>query len=156
MQIRLFLTPGHPEATTVLTIPTNGVCYGVSLQSPYLVSAGQAFEFGIAARVCNDAHPESGSNLIDARGVVRLYVEPSWEYSAIPSTRTLSDILMDAVQHGVDSPRHGSDCSCMDRLGYEIRRHVFKAIPFDPDPTKEEYDARARVRHILRMALRSV
>lgn len=139
-----------------------GTVHGVTLRSTHLVSAGQSFSFAISATV--QPAPEPGSHWVDARGVVDIEQDwqPTWDYDTIPSHRTLSEILAEAVKHGVDYPTHGSDCSCQDNLVREIRQHVRKNIPeWREDMTSSEgwerrMDALSRVRSILNMVARGL
>jgi hypothetical protein len=101
------------------------------------------------------AHPE-------ALGPVE--VPQSHGYSVIPSTRTLTEIIREAVQHGVDFPTHGEDCVCMDRLIREVRLQVTAALPIRPSldgyvSTEEwsrDFSARTRARIILERGGRHV
>lgn len=96
-------------------------------------------------------------------------IEPTWDYMMIPSERPLYAILGDVVQHGVDHPTHGFNCSCLDEYVYEVRRHVHRALPGDQyylaedwdgsfyqERTRESREARMRadnrIAHVLRLA----
>jgi hypothetical protein len=89
-----------------------------------------------------------------------IQVEHTWDMCYIPSERPLYAILVDVVQHGVDFPTHGSDCVCMDAFSYEVHRHVARALGpgrnletyTDPVAWQKCFDARMRIKHILRMA----
>jgi len=102
-----------------------------------------------------------------------IVVEPSWDYLMIPSERPLYEILEQVVAHGVNNPRHGTDCSCLDTYIYEIRRHVIRAVPepeyvpaedWDGSPIREEtlrsrdarQDAHWRITHVLGKVTRSI
>jgi hypothetical protein len=82
--------------------------------------------------------PEDVLPLLDAtrwnypfasRSWVPVKVDPTFDYSMLPSDRPLYAILTDVVQHGVDNPKHGTDCACLDKYIYELRAHVVRALP---------------------------
>lgn len=93
-------------------------------------------------------------------------VQPTWDYLMIPSERPLHAILADIVQHGVDYPTHGVDCSCMDRFSYEVKAHVNRVLPelehrdTGQWATLETRDARMkagwRIQHVLNMVTRTL
>lgn len=71
-------------------------------------------------------------------------------------TRTLVEILDDAVAHGVHNPKHGTNCACMDKLIRELKRQILTVIPTsgtEPDWEKR-VDAGSRVRYVLNSATR--
>lgn len=117
-----------------------GLPFGVALESPYLVSAGQHMDLTMIARVVPPR--PVGGHLWDGRGLHATHdrglplvdVPPTWDYSAIPTTRTLAEIMGEAVQHGLDNPRHGTDCACMDNLIREARNQISKTVPPDTRP----------------------
>jgi hypothetical protein len=81
------------------------------------------------------------------------------DYSFIPSTRTLTEIIREAVQHGVDFPTHGEDCSCMDNLVREVRLQVNAALPIkdleaytSSEKWEKRFSAQMRAKLILNRA----
>ncbi len=131
----------------------------VQLRSPYLVSAGQCIEIGVAAQVVTVPKAEPGARLFDARGLRLVAVDPTHNYEYIPSARTLWQVLEDAVQHGVEWPSHGTDCACLDKYSYELKHHILRALPErtleayqNSDEWAKDFNARMRVKHLLRMA----
>lgn len=90
-------------------------------------------------------------------------VPVSHDVCYIPSERPLYEILADVAHHQDEFPTHGTDCVCMDKFSYEVRRHVARALgPDDEDrwTDRTKYDKafarRMRVRHVLRAAARSL
>lgn len=101
-------------------------------------------------------------------------IDPSWDYLMIPSNRPLHAIFADIVQHGVDHPNHGTDCSCMDQYSYEIKAHLHRALPevqrfkaheanewgdgwiYDDESRSANFAARMRISHVLGMVVRSL
>lgn len=155
VSIRVSLAiPGHTKHTRVMTA---GVTEVVTVQSPYLVSAGQYVDLHLTVVPMVERTP--GSLLTDARRVVDrgAHVPVSWDQMPLPSRRSLVEILQEAVQHGRDNPSHGTKCACMDRLSQEIKQQVSRAIPPDGGEVADihwKVDARHRVRHVLGMVTR--
>jgi hypothetical protein len=105
-------------------------------------------------------------------------VDASYDYCLVPSERPLYAILEDAVRHGVENPRHGAGCACMDQITYELHRHVNRALPPDdlvwreadpedpsdypqggwleetPDSREARFNAKMRIAHVLNMVIR--
>lgn len=137
---------------------------GVSIPSTYLVSAGQQFEFSISACTYED-EPRLPGGWIDARRVapiLGLAKPASWSYD-LPTTRSATDIMREAAQHGVDFPGHGTDCVCMDELIRELRAQVSAVIPayteemdHQPEDWKSRYNTLSRVQYILLAAGRNL
>lgn len=147
-----------------------------------MLTAGRPYLFrvhdhmGSVQKLHVSAHPitrpPAGQWLRDARGVVRLHMRPDegfYEYSMVPSMRTLAEVFADAVQHGEEYPRHGTDCTCMDNLIRELRVHVYRATPpvdkvrqpdygpgeytYNQEQLHNRWSAQARMRHILRVLM---
>lgn len=109
-----------------------------------------------------------------SRGIEPVVEVPmTFDYLVVPSDRPLHAILADVVQHGVDNPRHGADCACMDRFVYEIRAHVSRVLPeivrvpaedwdgtvyMAEEATSREanWDAKTRISGVLQMVTRNV
>jgi len=138
--------------------------------SPYLVSAGQSMPVGVTV-FDYDLLRNLQFALKDARHLVRedgetplVQVPIVWDVSFIPSRRSLADIMADVVQHGLDNPRHGVSCVCMDQFSREIRLQVSRAIPPDgrttdsdwAKPIQERLNAKARIRYVLGMVERNL
>jgi hypothetical protein len=86
-------------------------------------------------------------------------IEPSWDSSIVPTTRSLAEILMEAVKHGEEYPTHGADCICMDALVREVRVQVSRAMPpmaMDHEDWRENFKARSRASVILSRVWRSL
>lgn len=103
--------------------------------------------------------------MIDGQDVAKVVVPHVWDQSWIPSTRPLSAILEDAIAHGVDNPRHGVNCACIDPLIRELRIQVSKALPPDGRPYDESHSqadiherlmAKQRVAHVINALARSL
>lgn len=152
MKILLSLTLSHLDQAshrTALVDPAKATI--VSLRSPFLVSAGQTLDVRVVASPVEVPTSEPGDRLIDARQVSRVVLDHTHDYRWIPSDRPLWAILEDIVQHGIDNPKHGIDCVCMDQYSYELKRHVSKALPVAEERDWEStYDARFRIQHVLR------
>lgn len=98
-------------------------------------------------------------------------IDPTYDYLMIPSWRPFYAVLEDIVRHGIDNPKHGTNCACLDTFSYELHAHVNRALPeikkvwVDPreDLGEEGFfqevpssryanlDARMRIAHVLRM-----
>lgn len=102
----------------------------------------------VRARVMS--RPEPGFLLKDARhlGVIPPF-DTGFGWHRIPSARTLADILREVVDHGLENPKHGTHCSCMDAWVYELVPHVIRNIP-DSD-WEAQFNARLRIGHVLRL-----
>jgi hypothetical protein len=134
----------------------------VQLRSPYLVSAGQTIEIGVAAQTVTMPQVEPGDRLIEGRmlrGPRDIKVEYTHDCGWVPSTRPLWEVLQDAAQHGIDFPTHGIDCVCMDKLSYELKHHILRALPERTGDTyinskewEDHFNARMRIKHVLRLA----
>lgn len=143
----------------------DGMGQVITHRPDYLVSPGQQCDLVVSATVMED-RPALGESLVwaVAMGALLPFVPHTHDYCHVPSQRSLSAILADAVQHGVDNPRHGTDCVCMDRLSYEIYHHVLKAVGDDyvamqnetSDGRTRRLDARFRVAHLLGMIARKL
>jgi hypothetical protein len=143
----------------------DGVAQVVSFRSAYLVSAGQSVELGVSV-----TRREPGSRLIDARAVTMagkaakpmVFVPIEHQYCRVPSRRTLSEVLLEAVNHGTAHPNHGTDCICMDDLIREVRAHAFRVIPeryftsTKDDNWERRIDALSRVGYILHAVVRGL
>lgn len=124
-----------------VVIPDHRMTMGVSLRIPEYYE-GRYLNIGVSAAVMGPpAHKE-------LKFWPCVSIEGDWwrlPHCLLPSRRTLAEILVDAVQHGVDNPRHGSNCSCMDTVVWELRRHIDRALPevqsrteadpYSPEPT---------------------
>lgn len=170
-----------------VVVPKEGMMMGVAIRTPYLASAGQLVQFGVTAHVLAESKPKPLqdarpfiSNGIEAevkhRRIIR--VEGEWwrlPHCLVPTNRALWQVLMDAVQHGVDKPTHGADCSCMDSIIWELRRHIDRALPevertvehdphapedptirYDPRQWEANMAARQRVHVVLQRLARDI
>lgn len=141
------------------------------IESHYLVAAGQKQRVGISVFdadfiALTTAGPKADArHLIDPETDEPLVSVPiTWDVSFIPSTRLLTDILAEAIQHGVDYPHHGINCACQDDQVREIRLQISKALPPDGCLTPEQWsggiqerlNAKARVRAILEQVVRNL
>jgi hypothetical protein len=113
--------------TTVVTVP-RGVASTALIETPFLLSAGQAVQVVVEA-------------------------EPVYEKD---DRRSLYDILADAVQHGREKPDHGGNCVCMDKFIREIKGQITDALPDSSREADWErrHDARWRIHHLLNVAAR--
>jgi len=163
--VAVFNADNMPEGNIVCE---SGDSLSFQITSPYLVSAGQpvtvgisVYEYDVLARA-QGATLESATHLRNEDDAPLVDVPVVWDVSFIPSNRLLADILAEAVQHGVDYPDHGINCSCMDQYAREIRLQLSKAIPPDgrttdtdwAEPIQERLNAKARIRYILDLVLR--
>jgi hypothetical protein len=160
--------------TRRVVIPRDGMVMGVSLRSPWMVAPGQTLDIGVTAQLLGDSTPRP---LLDARPLkTRIKTEPEWwrlPHCLVPSSRTLAEVLVEAVQHGVDNPTHGANCSCMDSLVWELRRHIDRALPevqrridnagtpdeavrYSPAEWKANMNARQRLHSLLTALTRSL
>lgn len=154
------IAPVDPRAPVYEEKYTIGNFQQADLVSPWLVSAGQTFPVVFRIWEINTSVP--GDHLRNAtcclHKVFAPHVPSSWDYRWIPSDRPLWAVLQDVVQHGIDFPRHGPSCSCLDKYASELNQHMSRALP---DVTAETYtnskdwavqfDGRMRVKHVLRM-----
>lgn len=156
--MRYLVTILAPGGDVISHLNESGRIHQVDMPTPFLVSAGQTIGFGIAVE---EVLPWLIPDLPRVEGVVQ--VTPTYDMSYIPSNRSLSEILQDVVNHGLDEPRHGSDCICMDQYVRELRLHVSKAMP--PDTNYEEMSdndrsarlaARARITGVLHRLWRNL
>ena len=138
--------------------------------SPYLISAGQAVDIGVSVFDADWIVGQQHS-LIDATHLrddeldsPLVDVPVVWDVSFLPTRRLLADILEDVVQHGINNPEHGVNCSCMDAAAREIRLQVSKALPPDgrttdsdwSQPIRDRVMSKARIKHVLNMVLRGL
>lgn len=156
---QFLVTIDAPDGSQIKQLVRVGMVHGINLPSAYLVSPGQDVSFGIS--VDEYIPPVPGSTLMNASTGVG--VVPTYDMSYIPSTRTLADIMQDAVRHGITHPTHGSDCSCMDNYVRELRQHISKAMPPDtnyeemtPEDRHARLDARDRIGGILHRLWRNL
>lgn len=141
-----------------IVMPRDGMVLVGSLMSNFLVSAGQTIAFGVSVTEINESL--LASHWVDGRDLPavkkKVMMDPTYDYRWIPSTRPLYAVLEDVVRHGTDFPSHGVDCICMDAYAVELRRHISRTLPLEEigDTTQwaKVFDARARVRHVLRLA----
>lgn len=149
-----FLTPRGDRVSKVVGA---GEIASVHFPSPFLISAGQDVEFGIAVRRIITEEDYIGHSI---KGKVDAVLVPvSYDYSIMPTSRHLSTILADVVRHGVDNPTHGTDCACLDRYVWEVRAHISKAVPPDRGATDDVHlrlDGRFRIAHVLKLAARDL
>lgn len=175
--------PRTGAPSQAIAIPQPGVWHGVSLRSPYLVSAGQSLEIGLSAQVVVEKPDPKLNELIYAPWIIGKHPglddddnRPWWQLPQclMPSERPLYAILGDAIQHGVDNPKHGTDCVCMDAVVWELRRHIDRVlpeverhtieIPDCPEPTihlnpqqwEANMKARQRIHGLLHALMRSL
>jgi hypothetical protein len=122
---------------------------------------------------------QPGSRLKDWRWLELVDLEPTpGGRCFIPSARPLWKILGDIVQHGIDYPKHGTGCACLDDFAYEIKAHISRVVPeieyrlteLDPEEYHEpgdewveipasrhaRFDAAFRISHVLDMVRRSL
>lgn len=123
-----------------------------SVQSPYLVSAGQTVDLAIMVRPCSWPKPRQ---LRDMSHLLRDAIPTSWDLCYLPSSRTLAEVLQDVVDHTAVEPTHGPNCVCMDAYAREIRLHIHKVLP-----PYESWEARMKADHriacVLGMVMRSL
>ena len=108
---------------------------------------------GFDRQRCGDLQPTTGDHMNAVE------IPASYDYSIMPTTRPLSVILEDVVQHGVDNPTHGTDCACLDQYIREVRTQISKAVPPDRGVTDDVHlrlDGRFRIAHVLRCAARDL
>lgn len=148
-----------PSGDLISHLNESGLVYQIDMPTPYLVSAGQSVTFGVSVE---EVKTDSVSDLPSVAGRL-IHIKPTYDMSYIPSDRTLSAILQDAVIHGMNEPRHGSDCICMDAIVRELRQHVSKAMPPDrnyeemtPEDRSARLNARARIAGILHRLWRNL
>lgn len=130
----------------------------------YLVSPGQSCDLMVSAQAM-DGHTAPGDRLVWApqhifEGMCA-HVPMSWDYTSLPSSRTLWSILAEVADHGKEYPNHGYNCVCMDPYARELREHIGRAMPPSAgrDEQGEIHDrvgARNRMRHVLMMAMREL
>jgi hypothetical protein len=87
----------------------------------------------------------------------QITINPTWDYCMVPTERPLYAILADVVHHGVDNPKHGTDCACLDKYIYELRAHVTRALPEmgeDSESRQAYFAAGFRIAHVLRCITR--
>lgn len=150
--------PGWSSISRVV-VP-EGFVVRTSFPSSWLISPGQPIDVDVSIEAVSDPKPggvvQDGRKMPAAREIA-YRVPVSWDSMPIPSTRTLSQIIEEAVRHGYDNPSHGVDCSCMDKYAQEIKQQISRAIPPDTGSTTDihwKIDARHRVATILRMVTR--
>lgn len=132
-----------------------------SLVNDYLVSAGQPFNVYVSVFDADFIATLQSGPREDARHLDLVQMPANWDVSFIPSNRLLADILGDVVQHALDHTGHGVNCVCMDQYAREIRLQLSKAIPPDgrttdtdwAAPIQDRLEAKARIKHVLRMVL---
>lgn len=139
----------------------DGLVQAVEIPSDYMVAPGQTLTVHISVE--HAPEPEK-PGLLDARGVADL--EQDWESEhayPLPTTRSLSEIMREAVRHLDEAPTHGTDCVCMDTLVREIRAQATSSVPAwvaemdnDRHLWEDRFDALARVRYLLHAAGRNL
>jgi hypothetical protein len=143
-----------------------GTVLSVGIRSEYLIAKGQDFNFGISAQLVPDLKP--GDRLADGREAASIDLGSKYHDSReMPGEGPLYEILRRVIRHGVDKPSHGTGCVCMDAFSTEIRRHITAALGVKPiteddyeretsDDRYARFNAEARVRYVLEMAVRSL
>lgn len=157
--------PGYWEGRQrVVVEPDSASASVIDLRSPYLVSAGQSMRVAVSAQIVEVPKPDPGASLVWALVTpicadLGMKISITHQYEYIPSARPLWEILQDVAQHGTDWASHGTDCVCMDKFSYELKHHILRALPERTEKTytnsaewEKDFNARMRIRHVLRMA----
>jgi hypothetical protein len=131
----------------------------VPVPSDFLVSPGQTLTVGVSVEHMPPS-PAPGSDLERLKPGVRCVdIEPTYDYSLVPTNRPLWAIVQDMTDHAREFPTHGASCVCMDDFAREIKQQISRGLPPDNGEAEDVHwrvNARHRVAYVLGMVERWV